>query len=884
MGGRDGRVTKIGHPLSSSATLRETSNNNRASVSAIMSSEDPDLAVGTKRTARMASDKDILANLSDDYFNESYNAPHDILSDLPSDITVDMLTQQLREAIRAQEIVGERLNARVLSNYSDFVQGMTQVANLQSLMAAASEECGAARRALKGSADNISTVGLSVVRIQRRKHRLMDVYEILDAISAASRYRKLAAEYAAQGEFAKALRCVSDGRKALVPAASTHVASSLQSILTEIHQSCERGAKTALVALCGRVLHLSPSREANTPLPIEFEGELQAAAGAIQLISPGTLDSSSHCLDLIAEGIQQALSAEARSHNLVGDAALVQRAATLMGEALGIDASVLSSKVSEFTQKAVSRNLEEQSRLLFRAGSHTSSGTRCDELQKVCEVLSSWEPMHSSLSRALHQAASALVVWRTRTCLESLVSLFSGTPWEALSLPQSFSVASMPEFQLEIDQTLQQLKDDEIDEREDHALYVEDEDDISSKQGNRHIQSLSEPLAKVKDHIGAVDVAMLSTSPALHILQWFGSLRRSFHSCHLLREAAVPAILAITDIYAAVVFQSFGTALASSLHETDVGQSPALSAFLSSCVEAAKKGCSKFASGSDSSYLVHLLSVSSSNSEWWEIQTDGIRSEQVMAAMESIQQVAEGAEILCDDLRKVGVNAKSVGNQPNALPWYVLSHKHALSTRANVMKAFSEWVLEAGGAMFIHHSCSWLTSMVAGEKWDRLQEESITASPYTLHVNEALQSVSAWLNAGDARFTTATEKCILNRAFINLIWQGVCRALNRLLVHAFGNVKKCSEGGRLQMLMDVNAFESSLLVLSGLKPVPFVEYSKTYVRAYWLDESDMEKWIATHLEYPEPLVLSLINVGIATRISKKAKSEFLKKVSDLYPK
>lgn len=63
---------------------------------------------------------------------------------------------------------------------------------------------------------------------------------------------------------------------------------------------------------------------------------------------------------------------------------------------------------------------------------------------------------------------------------------------------------------------------------------------------------------------------------------------------------------------------------------------------------------------------------------------------------------------------------------------------------------------------------------------------------------------------------------------------------------SFSEAKKCSNGGRALMQLDFTQFLSKFEKISSLKPVPHKEYVENYVKAYYLPEIELEKWIREH--------------------------------------
>lgn len=62
----------------------------------------------------------------------------------------------------------------------------------------------------------------------------------------------------------------------------------------------------------------------------------------------------------------------------------------------------------------------------------------------------------------------------------------------------------------------------------------------------------------------------------------------------------------------------------------------------------------------------------------------------------------------------------------------------------------------------------------------------------------------------------------------------------------YANVKKCSNEGRALMQLDFQQFLTKLEKLTDIRPIPDKEFVETYIKAYYLTENDMERWIKEH--------------------------------------
>ncbi|EEB14977.1 conserved hypothetical protein [Pediculus humanus corporis] len=108
----------------------------------------------------------------------------------------------------------------------------------------------------------------------------------------------------------------------------------------------------------------------------------------------------------------------------------------------------------------------------------------------------------------------------------------------------------------------------------------------------------------------------------------------------------------------------------------------------------------------------------------------------------------------------------------------------------------------------------------------------------------------------------------------NVLWENVVHIVNNALVEGFSNVKKCSNGGRALMQLDYAQFVCKLEKLTTLRPIPNKEYVELYVKAYYLQENNLEEWIKQHTtEYTSKQLEALINC--ACQSSRKTKQRLL---------
>ncbi|KAL0277277.1 UNVERIFIED_CONTAM: hypothetical protein PYX00_004621 [Menopon gallinae] len=107
----------------------------------------------------------------------------------------------------------------------------------------------------------------------------------------------------------------------------------------------------------------------------------------------------------------------------------------------------------------------------------------------------------------------------------------------------------------------------------------------------------------------------------------------------------------------------------------------------------------------------------------------------------------------------------------------------------------------------------------------------------------------------------------------NVLWENVVHIVNNTLVEGFSNVKKCSNGGRALMQLDYTQFICKLEKLTTLRPIPNREFVDLYVKAYYLQENNLEEWIKQHKEYTSKQLEALVQCSCQN--SRKTKQKLL---------
>ena len=102
------------------------------------------------------------------------------------------------------------------------------------------------------------------------------------------------------------------------------------------------------------------------------------------------------------------------------------------------------------------------------------------------------------------------------------------------------------------------------------------------------------------------------------------------------------------------------------------------------------------------------------------------------------------------------------------------------------------------------------------------------------------------------------------------IWSVLCMCIIRILVQAYSEAPKCTPEGRALQLLDVEHLCNKLEEISGIRPLPHRPHVENYIKAFYLPNEDLSKWIVHHTEYSLNQTTALLNASTNTRGTKKA--------------
>ena len=95
------------------------------------------------------------------------------------------------------------------------------------------------------------------------------------------------------------------------------------------------------------------------------------------------------------------------------------------------------------------------------------------------------------------------------------------------------------------------------------------------------------------------------------------------------------------------------------------------------------------------------------------------------------------------------------------------------------------------------------------------------------------------------------------------------RLIMKMLVEGYASIKKCSNEGRALMQLDFQQLIVKLEKICELRPIPDKDYVEVYIKAYYLPDSSIEKWVKDHNEYSPKHILALVNT--MAQVTRKTK-------------
>jgi hypothetical protein len=113
------------------------------------------------------------------------------------------------------------------------------------------------------------------------------------------------------------------------------------------------------------------------------------------------------------------------------------------------------------------------------------------------------------------------------------------------------------------------------------------------------------------------------------------------------------------------------------------------------------------------------------------------------------------------------------------------------------------------------------------------------------------------------------DQLTIEKRTLNILLEQSIRNIMRMLVDGYGSIRKCSNEGRALMQLDFQQLIVKLEKICDVRPIPDKDYVEFYIKAFYLPDSSLEKWVKDHSEYSQKNIISLLNLmAQATRKTK----------------
>lgn len=152
-------------------------------------------------------------------------------------------------------------------------------------------------------------------------------------------------------------------------------------------------------------------------------------------------------------------------------------------------------------------------------------------------------------------------------------------------------------------------------------------------------------------------------------------------------------------------------------------------------------------------------------------------------------------------------------------------------------------------------------------------------------VNEIMSQHSSYvdillreLQVFSMRLSEVSRKIPVPREAYDLLWEHCIRLANHSFIEGFSQAKKCTNGGRALMQLDYQQFLSKVERLTELQPLPGKEVVESYIKAYYMLESNLEQWIRSHKEYTNKQLIGLVNC--VTQLNKKGRQRLINLIEE----
>lgn len=106
---------------------------------------------------------------------------------------------------------------------------------------------------------------------------------------------------------------------------------------------------------------------------------------------------------------------------------------------------------------------------------------------------------------------------------------------------------------------------------------------------------------------------------------------------------------------------------------------------------------------------------------------------------------------------------------------------------------------------------------------------------------------------------------LLKAKTLSTLLEQCIKLIMRMLVDGYSSVKKCSNEGRALMQLDFQQLVVKLEKMCNIRPIPDKDYVEAYIKAFYMPDTSIEKWIKEHPVFFSFCLRVVINLNNSER-------------------
>ncbi|XP_032499565.1 syndetin isoform X2 [Phocoena sinus] len=836
------------------------------------------------------AEQELINSIEQVYFStDSFDIVKYELEKLPPVLNLQELEEYRDKLKQQQAAVSKKVADLILEKQPAYVKELERVTSLQTGLQLAAVICTNGRRHLNIAKEGFTQASLGLLANQRKRQLLIGLLKSLRTIKTLQRTDVRLSEMLEEEDYPGAIQLCLECQKAASTFKHYSCISELNSKLQDTLEQIEEQLDVALSKICKNfdINHYTKVQQAYRLL-----GKTQTAMDQLHMHFTQAIHNTVFQVVLgyveLCAGNTDTKFQKLQYKDLCTDVQL--KVKTYL---LGTDLSIFKYDDFIFVLDIISRLMQvgeefcgSKSEVLQESIRKQSVNyfknyhrTRLDELRMFLEN-ETWElcPVKSNFS--ILQLHEFKFMEQSRSPSVSPNKQPSSTSSKMVTLFEQYCSGGNP-FEIQADHKDEETEDVlasngyESDEQEKSAYQEYDSDSdvpeelkqdyVDEQTGDAPVKSVSRETLKSRKKsdysLNKVNAPIL-TNTTLNVIRLVGKYMQMMNILKPIAFDVIHFMSQLFDYYLYAIYTFFGRN--DSLESTGLGLSSSrlrttlnriqeslidleVSADPTATLTAAEERKEKV----PSPHLSHLVVLTFGDTLY------GL-AERVVAT-ESLVFLAEQFEFLQPHLDAVMPAVKK--------PFLQQFYSQTVSTASELRKPIY-WIV-AGKAIDYEQ----MLLLMANVKWDVKE----IMSQHNIYVDALLKEFEQF----NTRLNEVSKRVRIPLPVSNILWEHCIRLANRTIVEGYANVKKCSNEGRALMQLDFQQFLMKLEKLTDIRPIPDKEFVETYIKAYYLTENDMERWIKEHREYSTKQLTNLVNVCLGSHINKKARQKLLSAIDDI---